>query len=148
LAAVCVVLVVALVLVRNAARHTAAELAALQRRLDGVEERLVRAAEPEPPAATPVEFVITDLGRPEPPTAPVHLDGPAFADVVLRETVVKAASLVHGIRRGLAPETRNRIRFEMRQEVRRSRKQRRADLKTAARHLHAQQRADLARRAS
>ena len=37
--------------------------------------------------------------------------------MVLRETVVKAASLAHGVRRGLAPATRNRIRFEMKQEV-------------------------------
>jgi hypothetical protein len=63
---------------------------------------------------------------------------------VLRETVVKAASLAHGLRRGLAPATRNRIRFEMKQEVRRSRKQRRADLKAAQRDLHARQRRAMA----
>ena len=66
---------------------------------------------------------------------------------MLRETVVKAASLGHGVRRALAPETRNRIRFEMRREVRRARKQRRADLKEARRDLHARQRAMLAERA-
>jgi hypothetical protein len=64
--------------------------------------------------------------------------------MVLRESVVKAASLAHGVRRGLAPESRNRIRFEMKQEVRRSRKQRRADVKAARRDLHARQRAALA----
>ena len=42
---------------------------------------------------------------------------------------VKAASLGYGVRRALAPETRNRIRFEMRREVKRSRRQRRAELK-------------------
>jgi len=78
----------------------------------------------------------------------VTLDGAAFADVVLKETVVKAASLAHGVRRGLAPATRNRIRFEMKQEVRRSRKQRRADLKAAQRDLHARQRAALAEEAA
>jgi hypothetical protein len=78
----------------------------------------------------------------------VHLPGPAFADIVLKETVVKAASLAQGLRRGLAPATRNRIRFEMRQEVRRSRKQRRADLKAAQRDLHARQRAALVEEAS
>ena len=66
---------------------------------------------------------------------------------MLRETVVKAASLAHGVRRGLAPATRNRIRFEMKQEVRRSRRQRRADLKQAQRDLHARQRAMLAEEA-
>ena len=69
------------------------------------------------------------------------VDAAAFADTCSSETVVKAASLAHGVRRGLAPATRNRIRFEMKQEVRGSRKQRRADLKAAQRDLHARQRA-------
>jgi hypothetical protein len=98
--------------------------------------------------AAPVEFVITGLGtEPAEATEPARVDGAVFADTVLRETVVKAASLAHGVRRGLAPATRNRIRFEMKQEVRRSRKQRRADLKTAQRDLHARQRATLAEEA-
>jgi hypothetical protein len=89
-----------------------------------------------------VEFVITDLGtRVEPEPEPEPIGAPAFADIVLKETVVMAASLAHGVRRGLAPANRNRIRFEMRQEVRRSRKQRRTDLKAAQRDLHARQRA-------
>ncbi len=89
--------------------------------------------------------MITGLGseaEPE-PTPAAAVDGAAFADTVLRETVVKAASLAHGVRRGLAPATRNRIRFEMKQEVRRARRQRRADLKQAQRDLHARQRAML-----
>jgi hypothetical protein len=53
--------------------------------------------------------------------------------------------LAHGVRRGLAPATRNRIRFEMKQEVRRARKQRRADVKAAQRDLHARQRRAMAR---
>ena len=69
---------------------------------------------------------------------------PVFADIVLRETVVQAASLVHGVRRALSPETRNRIRFEMRREVKRSRKQRRADLREARREWEARQRAAMA----
>ena len=48
---------------------------------------------------------------------------------MLRESLVKAASLGYGVRRALAPETRNRIRFEMKREVKRSRRQRRAELK-------------------
>ncbi len=59
---------------------------------------------------------------------------------MLRESVVQAASLVAGLRRALAPETRNRIRFEMRQEVKRARRQRRADLRQARRELEARQR--------
>ena len=69
------------------------------------------------------------------------VDAPVFADMVLRETVVQGASLFHGLRRALAPETRNRIRFEMKREVKRSRKQRKADMKQARRAWEARQRA-------
>jgi hypothetical protein len=145
LAVLCLVLSVALLVVvlrlRASVTCSSAEVDALRERLDGVHRP------PAPAAAPPVEFVITDLGThhdPDSDPEPVHLDGPAFADVVLRETVVKAASLAHGVRRGLAPATRNRIRFEMKQEVRRARKQRRSDLKAAQRDLHTRQRATLA----
>jgi hypothetical protein len=147
LGAVCLVLVVVLIRLRAAAARVRADLATLQQRLDDLEQRHGDRG----PAATisaPVEFVITDLGREEQPVDPVHLDGPAFADIVLKETVVKAASFAQGVRRGLTPATRNRIRFEMKQEVRRARKQRRADLKAAQRDLRARQRASLAEEAS
>jgi hypothetical protein len=123
------------------------EVADVRARLEQVERD-----QRTPGAATEADFVITGLGsdQPEPaetpaPAAPI--DGAAFADTVLRETVVKAASLAHGVRRGLAPATRHRIRFEMKQEVRRARRQRRADLKQAQRDLHARQRAMLAEEA-
>jgi hypothetical protein len=143
LAVLCLVLLALLLRLRSAARRTAGELTALRGRLDEMAARPAPRAEPSEPPAAPVELVITDLGRPATPE-PVRPDVPAFADIVLKETVVKAASLAHGVRRGLAPATRNRIRFEMRQEVRRSRRQRRADLKAARRDLHARQRAALA----
>jgi hypothetical protein len=143
LVVVCLVLSVALLRLRTAAEHTRAELAHLREQLQDLGPRETT------PAAAPVEFVITDLHAERSATGgPRHVDRAAFADTVLRETVVKAASLAHGVRRGLAPATRNRIRFEMRQEVRRARKQRRADLKTAQRDLHARQRAALAEEAS
>ena len=44
-------------------------------------------------------------------------------------------------RRALAPEVRNRIRFEMKREVKRSRKQRKTDLKQARREWETRQRA-------
>jgi hypothetical protein len=131
---------------RDAAR---AEVADLRARLEELERDLRM-----PVAAPEAEFVITGLGSEQPQAEPAParaaaapIDGPAFADTVLRETVVKAASLAHGVRRGLAPATRNRIRFEMKQEVRRARRQRRADLKQAQRDLHARQRAMLAEEA-
>jgi hypothetical protein len=95
-------------------------------------------------AAPEREFVITHVGEdePEPDRAPVRvsLTGPAFADAVVRETLVQTASLVHGVRRALAPETRNRIRFEMKRELKRSRKDRKAELKQALREHRARQR--------
>jgi hypothetical protein len=88
----------------------------------------------EKPAA---EFVITRVGEPEPgPT----VAAPVFADLLLKESVVQTASLFHGLRRALSAETRNRIRFHMRQEVKRSRKQRRAELREVRREWAARER--------
>ena len=92
------------------------------------------------PVVSADEFVITRLGEPEPEPAPT-LETRLFADVVLRETVVKAASLAYGVRRGLSPANRNRIWFEMRREVKRARKERKAEEREAIRDWRARQRA-------
>jgi hypothetical protein len=90
------------------------------------------------------EYVITRLGSPDDVDTPVeHPDARLFADLVLRESVVKAASFAHGVRRGLSPENRNRIWFEMRREVKRARKQRKADEREAVREWKARQRASI-----
>ena len=136
LALLCLVPLVVMLRLRTSGARSRAEVDALRERLERIEVR----ADGEHPTAAPVEFVITDLGTPEPEPEPVQVGAPAFADIVLKETVVMAASLAHGVRRGLAPAHRNRIRFEMKQEVRRSRKQRRSDLRAARRDLHARQR--------
>jgi hypothetical protein len=149
-------LVIAVVLARWRAttarelRSVHAEVASLRAQVDDVERRPTPTARPR--ADADPDFVITRLvegdtgpaaGRAtEPATGPTstapggaeRVDSALFADLVLRETVVKAASLTHGLRRALAPESRNRIRFEMGREVKRARKQRRADLKAARRH--------------
>ena len=96
------------------------------------------------------EFVITRLGDagrvPDIDRAParVTVKAPAFADAVLRESVVQTASLVQGVRRALAPETRNRIRFEMKRELKRNRKARKVELKEALREYRARHRAEVA----
>jgi hypothetical protein len=120
-----------------------AETAVLRDQVAALERRMDR---PKPPEAS---FVITDLGReqaaddgPETGAAP-RIDTALFADLVFRETVVKAASLAHGVRRALDAETRNRIRFEMKREVKRARKQRRSDAREARREWEARQRAGL-----
>ncbi|GAA5153221.1 hypothetical protein GCM10023340_34910 [Nocardioides marinquilinus] len=135
-------------LVRRSRARAAAALGALQQQVEAIEQRLAAAERPEP---APVrrderEYVVTTLARPDAeadadatpvPTVPA----PMFADLVLREGVVQAASLAAGLRRALAPETRHRIRFEMRREVKRARKQRRADVRQARREVEARQRA-------
>jgi hypothetical protein len=69
------------------------------------------------------------------------IDGRLFTDIVARETVVRAAGWTHGLRRALSPETRNRIRFEVRQETRRAGRERRAEMKQALREFRARERA-------
>ena len=142
-----------LLLVARSRRHAAEQLsaaqlesAALRERMDALERRLT--APLAPVAARAVEdrdYVITRVGSQDDQDdrlpAP-RVDGPLFADLVLRESVVQAASLAAGLRRALAPETRNRIRFAMKREVKRARKQRRTDLRDARRHWEARQRAE------
>ena len=120
-----------------------AEAASLRAQVDEIERRLSESR--AEPAAPPGDgYLITRLGEVEAEAEaqpPPEIDRVLFADLVLRETVVKAAARTHGLRRALAPEARNRIRFEMRREVKRARKQRRADLREARRDLAARQRA-------
>ncbi|QIX26899.1 hypothetical protein ncot_09990 [Nocardioides sp. JQ2195] len=169
---VVLVLVVLLVLVtvglrRERARSraeleaTREEAAELRQRVDALTHRIeVR--------TTPDEFVITDVGSrpdandpdandpgtndpgassagdPERTDGPQRIEGKLFVDLVMRETVVKAASLTHGVRRALAPATRNRIRFAMKQEIKRSRKQRRIEFREVRREMAARRAAESA----
>ena len=129
-----------------------AEAASLREQVADIERRLSAPATPERTGDDRAEYVITHLGEleleprrwaeGEAEGGATQIDRVLFADLVLRETVVKAASLGHGLRRALAPEVRNRIRFEMRREVKRARKQRRTDLRVARRDLAARQRAE------
>ena len=128
------------------------QAAVLARRLEALETRLPAAEPPVTPIAKAVEdtapYVITRLGQaptevvaPAPGTATrVTLSGAAFADAVVRETVVQAASLAHGVRRALRPEVRHRIRFEMKRELKRSRKARKAEMRAALREFRARRR--------
>ena len=156
-----VVAVVAGVLVTRARRRLARELvssredvASLRDQVEDLSRRLGDAPAPAAGATPPREFLITtlpdaprsDLAVPDDEQAPVVSAG-RFASVAVGESVVRLLSLGYGVRRALSPENRNRIRFEMRQEVKRARRQRRRDLRDAKRHLRAQQpggeRADL-----
>jgi len=115
-----------------------AETAELHRRIDALSEQLARRIEIEAQQIADAAFVITDAGEPRPE--------PTVADRVvlsatLGEPLVKAVSFGHGVRRALSAESRNRIWFEMRREVRRARKQRRREMKDAWRQMRAQERA-------
>lgn len=142
-------LVVALVRLRARTRADLAaardESAALRERLDRLEAEQAR---PEPAVrAEEREYTITHLG--EQPAAqrqevePVSLEKTVFADLLLRESVIRLGSLSHGVRRALSAESRNRIRFEMRREVKRARKQRRVEQREAYREWQARRRRDV-----
>lgn len=141
------VLVLLVAVTRRALVRVRHEADALVGRVAELEQRFAaqEAAGPGVPAATVAadrEYVITHLGEePEAAAAAPVVPAPVFADLVLRESVVQAATLAAGLRRALSPETRHRIRFEMRREVKRARKQRRADLRAARRDLHDRERA-------
>ncbi|MCL8024231.1 hypothetical protein [Nocardioides bruguierae] len=134
---------------RRVRREAASEAAVLRERLTALERTARPTATPSRPAE---EFVITELGsdpghtRPAGSVRPAATDeaptvpGPLFADLVLRETTVQAGALLAGVRRALDPETRARVRVAMRQELRRSRKQRRVETRLARRAWAARQR--------
>lgn len=99
------------------------------------------------PPAPASDFVITHLGEleSEPETAPQPgpVDARLFTDTLLRESVVRSAALVHGVRRALAPEVRHRIRFEVRQGTKQARRRRRSEMKTAHREWQTRRRTGL-----
>lgn len=89
--------------------------------------------------ATP--YVITGLDTATPvPSATI--EGRLFADVLARESAVRAAAWSHGVRRALAPESRNRIRFQVRQQAKQARRDRRSEVKEALREYRARHRAE------
>ncbi|GAA1450551.1 hypothetical protein GCM10009641_83160 [Mycobacterium cookii] len=146
--AVALVALVLSALALGRARRAEARAAALAVRVAVLESPVSAAPQPAVDDA-PATFVITGMGVDEAPVAEVPvarpLDGRLFADVVARESVVLAASWTHGLRRALSPASRNRIRFEVRQETRRATRQRRAETKQALREFRARERAGLGR---
>jgi hypothetical protein len=148
LGAACAVALVALVvalLAHRRARRAEALVASLAEHV-AVPSGPVAQAPPVAESDT-AAFVITQVGTPREVDAPAAvpvarpIDGRLFTDIVARETVVKAAGWTHGLRRALSPETRNRIRFEVRQETRRAGRGRRAEMKQALREFRARERA-------
>jgi hypothetical protein len=146
--AVALVALVLSALALRRARRAESQAAALAVRVAVLESPV--AAAPQPVVDdVPGTYVITGMGVDEVPTPEVPVarpvDGRLFADIVARESVVMAASWTHGLRRALSPASRNRIRFEVRQETRRATRQRRAETKQALREFRARERAGLGR---
>lgn len=112
-------------------------------------EELEAARDAVSPAAQPAQYVITTAGE----AGPLRADGavaerePTVSDRVvlsgtLGEPLVRVVSLLYGVSRALSAESRNRIAFEMRREVKRARKQRRRETRQARRAWQAAQRAE------
>ena len=115
------------------------QASALRERLDRLEQE--RRTPTAPERTDPHEYRITGLGEPEPDdAAPAQVERAVFADLLLRESVIRLGSLGHGVRRAMSAESRNRIRFEMKREVKRARKQRRAEQREAYRDWQARRR--------
>lgn len=131
--AAALLLLVTVVLVATRGRRSRAELearlAVAQREAEDLRHRLDElTAPPEPlPAATDPAWVITHVGEEtgESAVAPVAVADRLVLSATLGEPLVKAAAFSHGLRRALSAESRNRIWFEMRREVRASRRRRR-----------------------
>ena len=104
-----------------------AEVAELRTSLDAAQRR--PADPPDVTESPPAEFLITTAG--EDPLS--RVPDRAVLSATLGEPLLKAVALAYGVRRALSAPSRNRILFEMRQEVGRSRKQRRRDLRRARR---------------
>jgi hypothetical protein len=72
------------------------------------------------------EYVITTAGDPVADARGLQaVPERAVLSVTLGEPLVKLAAFGYGVRRALSAESRNRIAFEMRREVKRARKERR-----------------------
>jgi hypothetical protein len=156
-AVVVVASVVAVAVSLSGRRRLQAQLDAARADVDALRSTVADLAATPTPAPTPApntvsddepEFVITSLPAgsvPRPDQAGTDVAVPAastppvtagqFASVALGESLVRVVSLGHGVRRALSAENRNRIRFEIRREVKRSRRERRREVKEARRQL-------------
>jgi hypothetical protein len=133
--AVLLVGVVALTAARLATARR--ELHELADRITLLEGRIQQLRE----ARSPVDDCLVAEAVPllRPADGDIEVAAPVPDQLVLSATIgeplVKAAAFGHGLRRALGAQSRNRIWFEVRREVRRARKQRRQDMRTAYRRM-------------
>jgi hypothetical protein len=143
-------LLVAVVLMVTRRRRSRADLEAMlvaaQGEIDDLRHRLEELTAPRAVAAPQqADFVITQVGEPDTgeSRAPDAIDVPdrLVLSATFGEPLVKAVAFSHGVRRALSAESRNRIWFEMRREVRASRRRRRQLRKQLEREYRAHLRA-------
>ena len=147
-----IVLAGSLVATAAAVRRTQRVLAAARVEVEALTrtvDELVRATQAPSPAPveqdtdpSQAEYLITSVGVPDDRAADA-VSGGQFVSLAAGESLVKVLSLAYGVRRALSAESRNRIGFEIRREVKRSRRQRRRDLKEAKRTLRAEERVQM-----
>ncbi|MCW2856098.1 MAG: hypothetical protein JWR52_1713 [Marmoricola sp.] len=133
---------------RNSSRADLdAMLAAAQREADLLRARIEELTSDLGAAATATgrAYVITDAGLESTEVAlpgdPVSVPDRLVLSATMGEPLVKVAAFGHGVRRALSPESRNRIWFEMRREVRAARKRRRRLVREYLRDVRADDRA-------
>jgi hypothetical protein len=86
------------------------------------------------------DFVITRAGEPEPVNA-IQVPDRMVLSATVGEPLVKVAAFSYGVRKAFSPRSRNRIWFEMRNEVRAARRRRRRLRKDLEREFRANERA-------
>jgi hypothetical protein len=143
--AAAMLLLVAVVLVATRSRRSRADLEAqlesARAENDHLRRRVDELTRPAVAAPEPADFVITHVGEPEPAPESQAVPDRLVLSATLGVPLVKAAAFSHGVRRALSAESRNRIWFEMRREVRAARRQRRQLRKHLEREYRARLRA-------
>ena len=92
------------------------------------------------------DYVITAVGErgreagPAGSATPVSVPDQLVLSTTLGEPLLRTVALGHGVRRALSPQSRNRIAFAMRQQLRSSRKERKAEVRQALRQVRSDRR--------
>lgn len=105
-----------------------ADVESLRDRVDDLCTELAASKDAATVLPSRVEYLITAAGEPVEgafPPSPDLIPERAVLSVTLGEPLVKLAAFGYALRKTLSAESRNRISFQMRREVKRARKERR-----------------------
>ena len=121
---------------KHALSASRVDVEVLRTRLEAMSEEIEAARVVAAAAAVvpPTEYLITSAGAADAlEDEAAMVSNRAVLSMTFGEPLVKVVAFGYGVRRALSPETRNRIAFEMRREVKRARKQRKRDTRREAR---------------